>query len=447
MTNRTMTVNKVAKIPQIFAPLLKSKKRYKLFYGGRAGGKSYAFADSLLLLGRMKKLRIACMREVQDSIKDSVYKLLQDRIKLYELSDYKVTATQIINNVTGTVFIFKGLQEQSAANIKSLEGVDIVWLEEAQKISKKSWEILDPTIRKAGSEIWISMNREQENDPVWEAVGAHPDERTLVVKVNYTDNPFCPEEVRYLALKCQRDNPEDYEHIWLGAPVSAGNCKLISYKSVREAMTPKLWNVSAPLVIGLDVARFGDDMSVFCFRRGRICSEFRCFSHLDNVAVANQATHFIRQYRPARVFIDAGGVGGGVVDILHDRGFMRIVRPVMFGAKALLDERYHNRRAEMWDELRQWLESESGAQLPDDTQLCGEMCAVNKKYDSQGRLQLEEKAEIKSRLGRSPDMADALALTFAEPVFDLGDSFYDKELRENSLESMFRARKPDCNSW
>jgi hypothetical protein len=119
----------------------------------------------------------------------------------------------------------------------------------------------------------------------------------------------------------------------------------------------------------------------------------------------------------------------------------------MFGAKALLDECYHNRRAEMWDELRHWLESESGAQLPDDTQLCGELCAVNKKYDSQGRLQLEEKAEIKSRLGRSPDMADALALTFAEPVFDLGDSFYDKELRENSLESMFRARKPDCNSW
>ena len=194
----------IAKIPKIFAPLMKLKRRYKLYYGGRAGGKSYAFADSLLLLGRMKKLRIACMREVQDSIKDSVYKLLSDRISFYDLSDYKISETKIMNKLSGTVFIFKGLREQDSNNIKSLEGIDIVWLEEAQKISKKSWEILDPTIRKAGSEIWISMNREEENDPVWLAVGANPDERTLVVKVNYTDNPFCPEEMRYLAQKCQK---------------------------------------------------------------------------------------------------------------------------------------------------------------------------------------------------------------------------------------------------
>lgn len=213
----------IARIPKIFAPLMKLKRRYKLYYGGRAGGKSYAFADSLLLLGRMKKLRIACMREVQDSIKDSVHKLLSDRINFYGLSDYKISETKIVNQLSGTVFIFKGLREQDSNNIKSLEGIDIVWLEEAQKISKKSWEILDPTIRKAGSEIWISMNREEENDPVWQAVGANPDELTLVVKVNYTDNPFCPEEMRYLAQKCQKESPEDYEHIWLGAPVAVGS--------------------------------------------------------------------------------------------------------------------------------------------------------------------------------------------------------------------------------
>lgn len=331
---------------------MRRKYRYKLYYGGRAGGKSYAFADSLLLLGRMKKLRIACMREVQDSIKDSVHKLLSDRISYYGLTDYKISETKIHNRLSGTVIIFKGLREQDAGNIKSLEGIDIVWLEEAQKISKKSWEILDPTIRKAGSEIWISMNREEENDPVWQAVGAHPDERTLVVKVNYTDNPFCPEEMRYLAQKCQRENPEEYEHIWLGAPVAAGSHRLIASGLVRQAFENYLEQTSSPLIIGLDVARFGDDMSVFCFRRGRKCMFFESYRHLDNVEVANRATFFIRQYKPLRLFIDAGGVGGGVVDILNDRGFKRIVRPVMFGAKALADDRYHNRRAEMWDELR-----------------------------------------------------------------------------------------------
>ena len=102
---------------------------------------------------------------MQDSIKDSVHKLLSDRINFYGLSDYKISETKIINQLSGTVFIFKGLREQDSNNIKSLEGIDIVWLEEAQKISKKSWEILDPTIRKAGSEIWISMNRFRQTVP------------------------------------------------------------------------------------------------------------------------------------------------------------------------------------------------------------------------------------------------------------------------------------------
>ena len=388
------------------------------------------------------------MREIQDSIKDSVHKLLSDRIAFYNLSDYKVTETQIINKITGTTFIFKGLREQNSGNIKSLEGIDIVWLEEAQKISKKSWEILDPTIRKSGSEIWISMNREEENDPVWKAVALNPDERTLVVKVNYTDNPFCPEEMRYLAEKCRQENPEDYEHIWLGAPISAGSHKLISWRSVREATQTPLLNTSSPLIIGLDVARFGDDKTVFCLRRGRFCSDFISFSGLDNVAVANQATHYIRDFKPARVFVDAGGVGGGVVDILYDRGFKKIVRAVMFGGKAINDDRYHNRRAEMWDELRQWLTLEPAVKIPDNENLCAELCAVNKKYDSRGRLQLEEKDEIKKRLGRSPDMADALALTFAEPVYDRGEDAY-AGFKENSIESLFRAdaNQNKNNSW
>lgn len=437
--------NKIAKIPEIFAPLIKQKKRYKLYWGGRAGGKSYAFADSLLLLGRLKKLRIACMREVQESIKDSVYKLLCDRIAFYELSDYRIMTTKIVNSITGTTIIFKGLQEQNADNIKSLEGLDIVWLEEAQKISKRSWEILDPTIRKSGSEIWISMNREEENDPVWKAVAANPDERTLVVKVNYTDNPFCPEEMRYLADKCRKENPDDYEHIWLGSPVSSNSRQLISYKIVRQAMENVLEPSKSFLVIGLDVARFGDDKSVFCFRRGRVCTKFQSYAKLDNVAVANYATFFIRECRPQRMFIDAGGVGGGVIDILYDRGYKKLVRPIMFGAKALRDDRYHNRRAEMWDEMRMWLSGEVPVQLLNDENLCAELCVVNKKYDSQGRLQLEEKEEIKRKLGRSPDFADALALTFAEPVTDMAAKEHACN-DPSSIENMFR-EKSKSNSW
>jgi len=230
----------VARIPQVFAPLLTEKKRIKLYYGGRGGGKSYAFADSLLLKGRMEKLLIACLREIQDSIKDSVYRLLCERIAFYNMKDYKIKESQIVNIVTGTKFIFKGLRDQDVQKIKSLEGVDIAWIEEGQSITKKSWDILSPTIRKDGSEIWISMNRNEENDALWILLAEKPDERTLVRKINYYDNPFCPNELKLQAAKCKKENFEDYLHIWLGYPLSQGAAKLIAPKIVRKAFEAKL---------------------------------------------------------------------------------------------------------------------------------------------------------------------------------------------------------------
>ncbi len=429
-----------------FAPLMTMSKRIKFYYGGRAGGKSYAFADSLLLLGRQKKLLIACLREIQDSIKDSVYKLLCDRIALYELGDYKIFENRIENTVTGSKFIFKGLREQDAQHIKSLEGVDIAWIEEAQTITKKSWEILEPTIRKDGSEIWISMNRELENDALWMAVAAQPDERTFVCRVNYDDNPFCPEEIKLQAQKCKEKNYEDYEHIWLGEPLRQGHNKLISSHLVREAFKTRISASTSPLVIGLDIARFGDDATSFCFRKGRLCLKFLSFRKLDNVGVANQTTAFINEYHPYRIFMDIGGQGAGVYDILRDRGFGEIIRGVYFGERAINEERYFNRRAEMWDGILSWLDSKPQVQLPSDEELFNDLTGVNKKYDRRGRLQLEEKDELKKRLGRSPDKGDALALTFAEPVYDIGKpSLYDTG--EVSIGQLFKEMNKGGSGW
>ena len=397
---------------------MKQHYRIKFFYGGRGGGKSYAFADSLLFLGRNKKLFVACLREIQDSIRDSVYKLLCDRIKFYGLSDYKIFADKIENKFTETVFIFKGLREQDAQKIKSLEGVDIAWIEEAQTISALSWEVLEPTIRKDGSEIWISMNRLYENDALWLAVAANPDERTLVIKANYYDNPFCPEEMILQAKKCRQKSPENYAHIWLGEPIRQDNNCLIKSEILRRAFEQNIASTTSPLVIGLDIARFGDDKTVFCFRKGRWCYRFESYENKSNVEVANLATNFILSYHPYRVFMDVGGQGAGVFDILKDRGFNEIIRGVYFGEKAIRDERYFNRRAEMWGEIVEWLEKAPYPKLPDDDDLYNELTSVRKDFDGKGRLKLEGKAEIKKRLGRSPDKADALALTFAEPVFE-----------------------------
>ena len=416
MNNQTI----IARIPRAFAPLLTEHWRIKFYYGGRGGGKSYAFADSLLIKGRMQKLVIACLREVQDSIKDSVYRLLCDRIAFYQLNDYQIRETKIENKITGTQFIFKGLRDQDIQKIKSLEGVDIAWIEEGQSISKKSWDILSPTIRKDGSEIWISMNREEENDPLWILLAAAPDERTLVRRVNYDDNPFCPEELKLQAEKCRKEAPDDYMHIWLGQPLVQGAAKLIAPQMVRRAFEAKISSTDSPLIIGLDIARFGDDRTVFCFRRGRWCLKFETLNKQDIVSIANYCQGIIADYVPARIFLDAGGVGGGVYDILASRGFRDIIRAVNFGAKAILEERYANRRAEMWNNAAVWLNQELPVQLPPDEDLLNELCSVNKKYDARGRLLLESKEDVKKRLGRSPDKADAFVLTFAEPVYDLG---------------------------
>ena len=422
-------------IPTKFRPLLMEHYRYKLYYGGRSGGKSYAFADCLLLKARKEQVRIACVREVQESIKDSVYQLLKDRRDYYGFDDFKFFEDRVENLITGSTFIFKGLKDQNAQNIKSLEGVDICWVEEGQKISKKSWDILNPTIRKEGSEIWVSMNRDEENDPIWKAVAAHPDERTLVVKVNYYDNPHCPEEMKYLAEKCKQESPDDYEHIWLGAPVAQGDKKLFSSKDVFNAMKGKILSTTSPLVVGVDVARYGDDKTVICYRRGRKVTKLNSYSKMDTVELANKLTNIIREDKPARVFIDMGNTGAGVYDILVDRGFGKIVRGVNFGEKAINDDRYSNKRAEMWGEACEWIKGQ--VELINDEELADDLCSVNKDYDSKGRLRLEPKDKVKERIGRSPDKADAFVLTFAEPVYDNG-KVETYGVGQVTIESLFR---------
>lgn len=403
-------------IAEIFAPLRKIPKRYKLYHGGRAGGKSWGFADSALILGRQKKLRIACVREIQDSIKDSVHKLLSDRIRLFGLNDYRIMEDSIINQITGTEIIFKGLKDQNAKNIKSLEGIDICWIEEGQTITRKSWEILDPTIRKDGSEIWISMNRDEETDPLWKILATNPDDDTLVVKVNWYDNPFCPDEIKRQALKCKSDDYDTYLHIWEGEPKSQGDKKLISSKSVRRAFSNVVRNDNSinPLIIGVDVARFGDDKTAISRRKGRKAYKIKTYKGLDTVAVANELTHIILNEMPIRVNIDAAVNGAGVVDILVDRGYGDIVRAVNFGSSAQNQEKYANRRAEMWDRINNWLNAEMPVSLIDADGILEDLTAPNKQYDKLGRLLLEKKEEIKKRLGRSTDVGDALALTFAE---------------------------------
>ena len=241
--------------------------------------------------------------------------------------------------------------------------------------------------------------------------------KTVIVKVNYTDNIYCPEEMKYLAEKMKEEDYDGYLHVWMGEPVQQGDSKLIGYKEIHKALECKLENnslIDVPLVIGVDVARFGDDKTAIARRKGRKAFKIKTYAKLSVVEVANLVTSIIRDEQPARVNIDIGAMGAGVYDILVDRGYSSIVRAVNFGEVAQEQEKYYNRRSEMWGRLRDWLNAELPVSIVDCDGLSEDLTTPNKKYDKVGRLLLEKKEEIKKRLGRSTDLGDALALTFAE---------------------------------
>lgn len=199
------------KLQFLFKPM-----RYKIAHGGRVSAKSWSFARALLLLGADKKLRILCAREVQKSIKDSVHKLLSDQVPALGLAGKYAVFDNEIRGYNGTEFVFSGLASHTIDSIKSFEGCDIVWVEEAHAVSKKSWDVLIPTIRKDGSEIWISYNPELDTDETHVRFGINPPENSYSADINYNDNPWFSAEMEQERLHCKITNPEDYPTIWEG---------------------------------------------------------------------------------------------------------------------------------------------------------------------------------------------------------------------------------------
>lgn len=199
--------------------------QFKVAYGGRGSGKSWSFARALLIQGYSQQLRVLCTREIQKSIKDSVHRLLSDQIKDLGLSDFYEVLETVIRGKNGTEFVFAGLQTHTVESIKSYEGMDRVWIEEAHKVSKRSWDVLLPTIRKKGSEVWISFNPELESDETYQRFVLHPPPNSFVAKVNWSDNPWFDETT----LPAQRvhamaTDPKGYKNIWEGEclPAVAG---------------------------------------------------------------------------------------------------------------------------------------------------------------------------------------------------------------------------------
>jgi phage terminase large subunit len=202
-------------LPKAFKELL-PPARYKIYWGGRGSGKSWAFATALLLLGASTKpKRILCAREIQRSIRDSVHSLLVDRIKALGLHNFYQVQQNEIRGRNGTQIIFAGLW-QNVDNIKSIEAIDYVWIEEANVVSENSWRTLIPSIRKEGSEIWASFNPALKSDPVFQRFVMNEPPNSVVKKVSWRDNPWVTRELKDEMEHLKEYDYEEYLHVYEG---------------------------------------------------------------------------------------------------------------------------------------------------------------------------------------------------------------------------------------
>lgn len=243
-------------IPEKLAFFLTKRARFKLAYGGRGSGKSWAAAIAVIIRCYTKETRVLCTRELQNSIIDSVHRLLTNIIRDYHLTPFFTITHDTIRAYNGSEIIFKGIRNNIGA-IKSFEGVDICWIEEAAKVSANSWDILMPTIRKPGSEIFIIFNPEEKEDETYKRFVLNPpdaqvlDRKTgkmvdyfISTKVNYYDNPFfdCFDDTLRLQMEMDKKfNLEKYHNIWLGEPKERGDAQVFRNRwRVESFDTPDL---------------------------------------------------------------------------------------------------------------------------------------------------------------------------------------------------------------
>jgi phage terminase large subunit len=219
-----------------YAERLFGPQRYSVLYGGRGAGRSWSVARALLIQAAQQPLRVLCTREMQSSLRDSVHRLLADQVELLELPGYSILDREI-RHANGSLFIFEGLR-YNVTKIKSLEGVDVCWCEEAERISEESWQVLIPTIRKAGSRIIITFNPDQENDPTFRRFVSDPPPGAWVEKISSHDNPWLPDELREERDYLYRVDPDAAAHVWGGECRQATDAQILKGKWIVEEFEP-----------------------------------------------------------------------------------------------------------------------------------------------------------------------------------------------------------------
>lgn len=387
--------------------------RYYCYSGGRASGKSTAVAQSLILRAFIQPITVLCAREFQNSITDSVHKLLTNTIEELGLQGFEIRRDGI-GHVNGSNFIFRGLHD-NIQSIKSIEGIDVCWVEEAQTVSKESLTTLIPTIRKPNSTLIFTWNPLTSHDPIWTYfLSSDSEERhkqTCHWQTTFEDvkRLLSPDVLAMIEADKQT---ADYGHIWLGLPYSDTDNQLISDDMINEALQRAA--TDGPVTFGVDVARYGGDRTALTIKKGNHIETLESWTHASIVDTGERIRLRASQYQPIDIRIDDTGVGGGLTDLLKASGLP--VTGINYAGKAK-NQQYPNIASELWFDFANMLPRLSiNPQLADLAKLTTELTTRKWHITSRNQRQIESKQDYKDAMNLgSPDLADSVLLACYEP--------------------------------
>lgn len=413
MENKTkIKLPALLNMPEKMLPALLTfgKYRYILAEGGRGSAKTHSIGRILLYIAEKRKVIICAGRVIKESVKESVLELFRQLIDKYNLN-FKVTDKRIVHNVTGSVIFFKGFREQDIVNVKGLEGVDILWIDEAETVTERSFDIITPTIRKDNSVIIFSMNRYIKSDAVY--VNCTTKSNCLHIHINYFDNPFCPKSLIEEAEDCKKNNPAKYNHIWLGLPKEQGIDYLVSSERIEQSQNLKFNDERHPIhsVMSVDFAACGGDLCVAKLltqksMTGWEDTETLTWAEADTDITKGKVLNLYHRWQPDFLIGDADGLGYPIMYSLKNT----LDNVIMFrGAMKPKSNVTGNARADGYMAVKAMLENNFLRINCKNTARQLEYMKI--KYNNQsGLIYILNKKDLRKENNESPDYADTLMM-------------------------------------
>lgn len=429
----------------------KTRKPYKLLRGGRFSSKTQDAAGMAAFLARNYKVKFLCIRQFQNRIADSVYTVVKEKIEKAGWEDeFDIGVSSIRHKTTGSEFLFYGIA-RNLTDIKGTEGVDICWIEEGEGLTADQWEVIDPTIRKEGSEIWLLWNPRYQVDFVQSELPRLLGDSCIIRHINYDENPFLSDTARAKAERLKEADEEKYRHIYLGEPLTDQDSVIIKRSWLDACIDAHLkieGMQDGQAVVGYDVADSGDDKNAAASAKGSVLLDVDEWQGLEDKLQESTARAWsLAKSLGAKLVYDSIGVGAGVgskVNELNEanktgvehQGFNaggKVVNPdLLYDADAKIKNKDHfsNVKAQAWwlfaDRVRRTFEAVTlGKEYPTDQMisfdskcknlesLLIELSTPRKSFDGNGRVKVESKEDMKKRGIKSPNMADAVIMCYA----------------------------------